>query len=213
MLYARDHFLKPGGALLPDRAALWAAAGDAAAAGLSFWDDVYGFSFPAVRAAVSDAAAARPIVAPVRPSALLSSSAVLQDLDLMHVTTADLDFHSTVDLRVTRAGSCACVVVWFDVFFSERFCAEAPAELSTAPERPLTHWVQTALLLKEAVEVAEGDTLRCMVSMAQGQRHRSLDVSLEVKHVRAGGAVASQQISAYVMEVSSSDTGAEKPLS
>lgn len=198
MLYARDHFLKPGGALLPDRAALWAAAGDAAAAGLSFWDDVYGFSFPAVRAAVSDAAAARPIVAPVRPSALLSSSAVLQDLDLMHVTTADLDFHSTVDLRVTRAGSCACVVVWFDVFFSER---------------PLTHWVQTALLLKEAVEVAEGDTLRCMVSMAQGQRHRSLDVSLEVKHVRAGGAVASQQISAYVMEVSSSDTGAEKPLS
>jgi len=110
-----------------------------------------------------------------------------------------------VQLKVVRGGACACVVVWFDVFFSDRFCAEAPAELSTAPDKPLTHWVQTALLLKQAVEVAEGEVLRCVVSMAQGERHRSLDISLEVKHVRADGADASQQVAAYVMEVSSSD--------
>eukprot|EP00892_Ulva_mutabilis_P006537 jgi/Ulvmu1/4255/UM193_0003.1 len=214
VLYARDKYLKPGGALLPDRVALWAAAADASAAGLSFWDNVYGFSFPSVRESIAESCAGKPIVGPVNPKSLLSSAAVVQDLDLMHVTAADLDFHSAFDLRATAGGMCACVVLWFDAFFSERFCTEAPAELSTAPHRPLTHWVQTTLLLKRAVGVAEGDLLRCVLSMAGGERHRSLDVSLEVKHVGVDGAVASQQVAAYVMEVSSADVAdrSKKPV-
>jgi protein arginine N-methyltransferase 3 len=159
VLYARDKYLKPGGALLPDRVALRAAAADASAAGLTFWDSVYGFSFPSVRASIAESCAGKPIVGPVAAKSLLTTPAVVQDLDLMHVTAADLDFHSEFTLRVTTAGACMCVVVWFDAFFSERFCTEAPAELSTAPDKPLTHWVQTTLLLKEAVEVAEAPLL------------------------------------------------------
>lgn len=44
VLAARDKFLKPGGAVLPDTATILVAGASAAALGLDFWDDVYGFS-------------------------------------------------------------------------------------------------------------------------------------------------------------------------
>lgn len=49
VLVARDRFLVPGGAILPDRASIFVAGGGPAAAGLSFWDDVYGFSMASVQ--------------------------------------------------------------------------------------------------------------------------------------------------------------------
>lgn len=49
VLAARDKFLKPGGAVLPDTATILVAGASAAALGLDFWDDVYGFSMLPVR--------------------------------------------------------------------------------------------------------------------------------------------------------------------
>lgn len=43
VLHARDRWLRPGGALLPDVARVYVAAASEAAAGLDFWRDVYGF--------------------------------------------------------------------------------------------------------------------------------------------------------------------------
>jgi uncharacterized protein YjbJ (UPF0337 family) len=43
VLWARDHYLKPGGALLPDTATIFMAGVSKAGTSLPFWDDVYGF--------------------------------------------------------------------------------------------------------------------------------------------------------------------------
>ena len=43
VLHARDRWLRPGGAVLPDVAQLYVAAGGEGATGLDFWRDVYGF--------------------------------------------------------------------------------------------------------------------------------------------------------------------------
>lgn len=43
VLHARDRWLRPGGALLPDIAKIYVAAADEGASGLAFWKDVYGF--------------------------------------------------------------------------------------------------------------------------------------------------------------------------
>jgi protein arginine N-methyltransferase 3 len=43
VLHARDRWLRPGGALLPDIARLHLAAAGEGATGLDFWRDVYGF--------------------------------------------------------------------------------------------------------------------------------------------------------------------------
>lgn len=42
-------WLRPGGAVLPDRMALYVAAAGAGALDLAFWDDVQGFSYAPVR--------------------------------------------------------------------------------------------------------------------------------------------------------------------
>jgi len=44
VLAARDAFLRPGGAVLPDVANVYIALGSYASEGLDFWDDIYGLS-------------------------------------------------------------------------------------------------------------------------------------------------------------------------
>lgn len=44
VLIARDAFLRPGGAILPDVANIYIALGSYASEGLEFWDDIYGLS-------------------------------------------------------------------------------------------------------------------------------------------------------------------------
>ena len=46
---APARWLKPGGAILPDTATIFVAAASRAALDISFWDDVYGFSYKAVQ--------------------------------------------------------------------------------------------------------------------------------------------------------------------
>jgi protein arginine N-methyltransferase 3 len=48
VLVARDRFLKPGGAVLPDVARIFVAAAGEGATGLGFWNDVYGLSMAPV---------------------------------------------------------------------------------------------------------------------------------------------------------------------
>ena len=89
-------------------------------------------------------------------------------------------------------------MLWFDTLFSERFCKEHPVELSTSPNAPLTHWVQTVLLLKQPVLMAPAATaagapglavaLTGQVSMARSkQTHRSLDIVLRYTAQYADG--------------------------
>lgn len=55
-------------------------------------------------------------------------------------------------LQEGQSGPVACrsVVLWFDVEFSARFCAEHPVTLSTDPSTQQTHWVQSLLTFKYA---------------------------------------------------------------
>ena len=58
-------WLKPGGAVLPDIATLWVAAAGSGAAGLDFWDDVYGFTMAPVAAAIRGDSMQKAVVAVV----------------------------------------------------------------------------------------------------------------------------------------------------
>ena len=113
-----------------------------------------------------------------------------------------------------RAGpqECHALVLWFDTLFSERFCKEHPVELSTSPNAPLTHWVQTVLLLKQPVLMAPAATaagapglavaLTGQVSMARSkQTHRSLDIALRYTPQYADGSVGEEQVMLYGMGV------------
>lgn len=52
VLHARDRFLKPDGAILPDLANIYLAAGGKVSTGLEFWDDVYGFTMAPIKQSI-----------------------------------------------------------------------------------------------------------------------------------------------------------------
>ncbi len=58
-------WLRPGGAVLPDKASMWVAAAGRGAAGLDFWDDVYGFSMAPIGDAIRADSLHRAVVAVV----------------------------------------------------------------------------------------------------------------------------------------------------
>jgi type I protein arginine methyltransferase len=169
---------------------------------------VYGFTMAPIAGELRSAAAGKVAVRPVDAAALVTAPALLHSLDLAAMRPGQQDFTAEAALAALPeaasggggvaggaggAGGAAvgCVVLWFDVEFSARFCPERPVTLSTAPSAPQTHWAQAVLPLRAAVELPPGGALAVRLSMARSvERHRTLDVSLEYGPMAAGAAAA-----------------------
>ena len=207
VLRARDRWLKPGGAMLPDQATLYVAAADEAATGLAFWDDVYGFRFPGIKEESRASAHTQPLVAPVAESALLSSAAAVQRFDLATMQAGDADFSADFTLQAQRKAMCHAFVLWFDTAFSERVCPDKPCLLSTSPRSKQTHWVQTVFVWAAPFAVEAGQALKCRCSFAQSG-HRGIDISFEasVDNARADDSAVHAQ--AWTMAVSADEAHA-----
>ncbi|KAL4458014.1 hypothetical protein ABPG75_012879 [Micractinium tetrahymenae] len=214
VLHARDRWLRPGGAVLPDIARIYLAAASEAASGLDFWRDVYGFSMGAVRDSLWDDALKRAVVRVVSPQHLLSEPLCLQSFDLATMKPSDQDFTAPFRLTVGAGPQrCGALVLWFDTLFSDRFCKDHPVELSTSPYGPQTHWVQTVLLLKQPVEMVPpaaaaaappgaAVALAGQLSMTRSrQTHRSLDIVLRYAPQYADGTAGEEQVCIYGMGV------------
>ena len=211
VLVARDKFLKPGGAILPDIANIYVAAGDQGSSGLDFWGNVYGFDMNTVGDSLRQVALKEAVVRAVNPSHLISEEQKLLSLDLATMKASDQDFSADFILRASSGPrTCAALVLWFDTLFSDRYCKETPVDLPTGPYGPLTHWAQTVLELPVAVQMApaalgiEGAAvaLRGRLSMARRSgRHRTLDISVEYAPVMANGKIGEMRVQLYAMGV------------
>ena len=206
VLEARDKWLRPGGAMLPDRARMFLALGAAGAAGLTFWDNVYGLTMHPIRSALFHDATStgEALVREVAAKDILSPPATILDLDLTVCQRQDLTFSAPFTLRLSPSDADAqhqphheahdvgipsstytlvyTLVLWFDTSFSGRFCAETPVVLDTSPHVPPTHWVQTVLTLKTPLRVrAHQDVVVGTLSIADSvDKHRGLDLAVEV---------------------------------
>ncbi|KAJ4841081.1 hypothetical protein Tsubulata_048258 [Turnera subulata] len=217
VLFARDKWLKPGGAMLPDTATIYAAGFGRGATSLPFWEDVYGFSMSCVGNELVQDSAKIPIVDVVNENDLVTNSAVLQTFDLVTMKHDEVDFTASIELEpkpgspphnstdvASKTTWCYGVVLWFDTGFTTRFCKEAPAVLSTSPYTPKTHWSQTILTFQEPIAVAFGrdsadgsaavGTDACpaarlcqRISIARASQHRSIDISLETVAISHDG--------------------------
>ncbi|KFM23394.1 putative protein arginine N-methyltransferase 3 [Auxenochlorella protothecoides] len=217
VLAARDRFLVPGGAILPDQASIYVAGGGPAAGGLSFWDEVYGFSMAPVKGTLQAAAEREALVRLVRAEDLVTEPQNLHTFDLATMSCADQDFSATFQLRPRpgSAGACHAIVVWFDTAFSLRFCKDRPVVLDTSPTGQPTHWAQTILVLREALvlDAATGQSVCGRLSFNRNKaKHRSLDITLQVAAMRVGQestedvlASSAAQAQLFTMGVSSGD--------
>ncbi|CAI5947255.1 unnamed protein product [Closterium sp. NIES-65] len=193
VLHARDTWLKPGGALLPDTASMHVAGFGEGATSVGFWRDVYGFSMASVAREIEDEAARTPLVQEVKACDIVTSTATIKHFDLCTVAVLDLDFTSEFCITPTLPTSsaagpapadspaaatpaspasaspalCYGLALWFDTAFSARFCSAKPVLLSTSPFCTPTHWAQTLLTFREPIALAPAAQSRAAVLIGE----------------------------------------------
>ncbi|OAY77460.1 putative protein arginine N-methyltransferase 3 [Ananas comosus] len=208
VLYARDHFLKPGGAILPDTATIFGAGFGRGGTSLPFWDNVYGFDMSCIGKEIAEDAARVPMVDIVEPQDIVTESAMLHYFDLATMTQEEMDFTSSFELKPrpdnARLTWCYGIVLWFETGFTARYCKEAQAILSTSPHCPKTHWSQTIFTFKEPIALTTvesiddssapvgsrecpASTIRSRISIVRSSAHRSIDASIETTAVGSDG--------------------------
>ncbi|KDP40554.1 hypothetical protein JCGZ_24553 [Jatropha curcas] len=216
VLFARDKWLKPGGAILPDTATIYAAGFGIGGTSLPFWKDVYGFNMSSIGKELVKDAAQFPIVDVVDDCNLVTNAAILRTFDLATMNPEEVDFTASIELEpkyslasntsetTSKATWCYGVVLWFDTGFTSRFCKETPAVLSTSPYTPKTHWFQTILTFREPIAMTQGKLLadrsaavgteacpaakiHLRISIVRAAQHRSIDVSMETNTVGLDG--------------------------
>lgn len=99
VIYARDHWLKPGGAILPDTAEMYVAGFGKGGTSLSFWENVYGFNMSCIGKEVVEDAAQQPIVDVVDSRDIVTETSILHTFDIMTIKSEDMDFTTTFELK------------------------------------------------------------------------------------------------------------------
>ena len=188
VLYARDKYLKPDGALLPDVCCIKIAGfTKLATVDFDFWNDVYGFSMKEVAVQQLDHALATAVVKHVEGEHIGTTETEILRLDLCKCSVKDTEFSAEFkldaleDATKDQSQMICGIVLWFDTEFSSRFCRENPVILSTSPKEPKTHWVQTALHFPEPLVLdTSASGIKGRISMAKSTEHvRGYDISLE----------------------------------
>ncbi|XP_050235016.1 probable protein arginine N-methyltransferase 3 [Mercurialis annua] len=201
VLYARDKWLRPGGAILPDTATIYAAGFGKGGTSLPFWENAYGLDMSCIGRELLQDAAKIPIVDVVNECDLVTDFAVLQSFDLATMKPEEVDFTATTELvpLLDKVTWCYGVVLWFDTGFTTRFCKETPAVLSTSPYTPKTHWSQTLLTFPEPISISPARTpvvgtnaspasrIHLRISIVRAVEHRSIDISMETVAVGPDG--------------------------
>ncbi|KAI4382947.1 hypothetical protein MLD38_008838 [Melastoma candidum] len=227
VLLARDQWLKPGGAILPDTATMYVAGFGKGATSTPFWEDVYGFDMSSIGKEILEDSARNPIVDVVSSTDLVTDAVILQNFDLVTMKSDDVDFTATVEIVPREAAHptgtnngttwCYGVVLWFETGFTERFCESFPTVLSTSPYTMRTHWSQTILTFREPIAMsletactnkeAEVGTSACpvvkirlRVSIARAPEHRSIDITVEPTGISSYGRKRSFPLQIFNMQ-------------
>ncbi|KOC60886.1 Protein arginine N-methyltransferase 3 [Habropoda laboriosa] len=155
VIYARDHYLAPGGILLPNRCTLSiVGSGDTRryVKLIDYWLNVYGFKMSCMKAE----AVREPNLEICKVDELITSTVEIQSFDLYKVTKDCVNFSSPFEFKVKKTGSLTAIVGYFDVFFD----LDNPVHFSTGPHSSPTHWKQTVFSLSEPISITEGEILR-----------------------------------------------------
>ncbi|RXG50925.1 Protein arginine N-methyltransferase 3 [Armadillidium vulgare] len=174
VIYARNHYLTPGGYLLPNRCTLHLVGAEDMEAYnkyVKFWGDVYGFKMSCmVREVIKEAS-----TEVVKKDFIFTTSDQLMDFDLMKVNPEDLEFTTEFSLTAERDANLTSFVGYFDTYFN----LPHPVYFSTGPDSPPTHWKQTIFYLPHLKSFKKGESIKGTISVKRKKKEiRSLDVTI-----------------------------------
>lgn len=178
VLWARDHYLKEGGLIFPDRATMHVAGiedGEYKEDKINFWDNVYGFDYSPFK----PIAMAEPLVDCVEERSVATTSGALVDIDINTVKLEDLAFFNKFHLKAIRDDQVHGLVAWFDIWFPG---VDEKHEIyfSTGPHAKYTHWKQTVFYLDDVLNMKKGETVAVTLANRPNETNpRELDIEIE----------------------------------
>lgn len=177
-VYARDHYLKPGGALFPSKgniylapftdATLWSETMGKA----RFWEQqsFYGIDLTSLYKDARDEMFGMPVVGHFDPRNLITTPSIFDTypVDFSTVTVEELqDITIPFEWTAQYTGLMHGVAGWFDLVFAPPpYDKPNPedvgttVEMSTGPAAERTHWQQVRFLFKEPLAVNANQKIR-----------------------------------------------------
>lgn len=182
VLFARDKWLKPGGAIFPSTASLHIVGiedSEYRREKIDFWDNVYGFNY----APIKELALLEPLVDVAEPDSVITDDCLLYTVNLATCKVDDLAFQVPYYLKVKRDDTLHAVVTWFDVTFA--MCPH-PLRFSTAPWAHYTHWKHTVFYLPTPLAVSHGSALSGYFRLRPNlKNHRDLDIDIQYHYAES----------------------------
>ncbi len=152
LFLARDRFLRPGGALIPNRARMLVAAVSVPqfySTHITRWSTpMLGIDFSRARRFAGNTVYYQSLQE--LDAKLLGEATELLDMDFSTCQMAEC--HSSVDLTMSEAGTCHGLLGWFDMLLGDTW-------LSTGPGAAPLHWSVAFLPVDPPLELAAGDTV------------------------------------------------------
>ncbi|KAG5457119.1 MAG: S-adenosyl-L-methionine-dependent methyltransferase, partial [Olpidium bornovanus] len=198
-IFARDRYLRPGGAMFPSGGTVYLAPFTDAGlwsetmAKVRFWEQecFYGVDLSPLAREARREIFSMPVIGNFDPRCLMvpePSSHHGYHIDFTTVTTDELrSFDVPVSWTVNYTGIVHGIAGWFDVLFEPTPCMEADPvlfpriTLSTSPSQERTHWQQVRLLLPEPLAVNAGQHVRGTVRFrANDQRSYTISAGIEL---------------------------------
>ncbi|NXX88295.1 ANM8 methyltransferase, partial [Centropus bengalensis] len=177
IIFARDKWLKPGGLMFPDRAALYVVAIEDRQKKnfkIHWWENVYGFDMTCIR----DVAMKEPLVDIVDPKQVVTNACLIKEVDIYTVKTEELAFTSAFCLQIQRNDYIHALVTYFNIEFTK---CHKKMGFSTAPDAPYTHWKQTVFYLEDYLTVRRGEEIYGTISMKPNAKNvRDLDFTVDL---------------------------------
>ncbi|XP_039394235.1 protein arginine N-methyltransferase 8 isoform X2 [Mauremys reevesii] len=177
VIFARDKWLKPGGLMFPDRAALYVVAIEDRQYKdfkIHWWENVYGFDMTCIR----DVAMKEPLVDIVDPKQVVTNACLIKEVDIYTVKTEELAFTSAFCLQIQRNDYIHALVTYFNIEFTK---CHKKMGFSTAPDAPYTHWKQTVFYLEDYLTVRRGEEIYGSISMKPNAKNvRDLDFTVDL---------------------------------
>ncbi|CDR40018.1 CYFA0S04e01772g1_1 [Cyberlindnera fabianii] len=178
VLWARDHYLKEGGLIFPDRVSMHIAGiedGEYKEEKIHFWENVYGFDY----SPFIDIAMAEPLVDTVDNGHVVTTTGKLTMIDINTVKIEDLAFLSNLTLKATRDDHIHGLVAWFDNWFPSKD-KKNEVFFSTGPHAHYTHWKQTVFYLDDVIDIKKGETVNIkLANRPNAINPRELDIEIE----------------------------------
>jgi len=175
VIWARDHYLVPGGLILPDYVSLSMVAiedSEYKKEKFEFWNNVYGVNMGCIK----DIAMSEPLVDYVEKKLVRSVPFKFFELDLYKAKVSDLSFAHKYKLQITQNDNIHALVCWFDAYFTR---LENPINLSTSVFSTATHWKQTVFYLHEPIKVQKGKFLEGSIAVKRSIKNfRDLDIKI-----------------------------------